>query len=315
MLRFTSLSALFVSLVAAIGRADEPQQFRYQFKKGQELVFQQETETKQSQSLGGMDFSTTIKNSQIEAGKLQSVDDKGNFKFQTEIKRLNVEMNVARVGKYKFNSTDAEHEKGSVLGQALTPMYESLSGASITTVISPRGKIVGVEGLAELLQQSVKDNPLAAQFAGGGVTNDGAKVVRSEYYVEFPDKRLAVGDKWEIPMELELPKVGKVMGKSTYTFVGMEKLGNRVVAKITSTSDLSIDLNIEMDGAKVTGQLSSGANSGTAYFDPTLGQLVSRVGSIELSGSLKIEVGGNTIDLEQSQTVKTSTKLLDKLPQ
>lgn len=88
--------------------------------------------------------------------------------MRTENKLLKVEMKNDRIGGYTYDSASSDRDTGSQVGQAITPLYDRLNGAVLTFSLTPQGKLTGAKGFQELLGDLVKDNPLVAQFVGGG---------------------------------------------------------------------------------------------------------------------------------------------------
>jgi hypothetical protein len=160
----------------------------------------------------------------------------------------------------------------------------------------------------------LKDNPLAAQFAGGG-SDDAYKMGLSEQFVTFGDKPVKVGDTWERKFEFDLPQLGKAVGKTTYTYEGNETVKGRKLMKMTLSKELSFDADIKIGEATVSGNFSSEKSSGTAYFDVEKGQLVSLSSKFVLKGQLQVNVNGQNIQIDMDQTQSYKTELLEKLPE
>jgi uncharacterized protein DUF6263 len=236
---------------------------------------------------------------------VKEVDDKGNLHIQAENKALAVTIKSGPIGKGEltYDSKDKTKNKNTLPGQDLLPLFERLSGAKLTVVISPLGKINDFKGYKELIADLVKDNPALEKF--GGASEEAAKINLGEFLPSLPEKAVSAGDKWEVPFEVKLPQIGVIKGKKIYWYQGEGTVGNRKTAKISVTSELSADLNIQQDGAKVTGKMSITGSKGTIEFDPQAGYVISLSSEITLSGDLTLSAGGMDIPvaLEQVQTV------------
>ncbi|MGE5194801.1 MAG: DUF6263 family protein, partial [Deltaproteobacteria bacterium] len=197
---------------------------------------------------------------------------------------------------------------------AATPLLERLTGSEYDVVVNPQGDVVEVKGFASLIADLVKDNPIAAQFGGGG-TDAGAKFSEQETFVKLSEKPVKPGDHWERSFETDLSGLGKAKGKITYVFEGYDKVGERKTVRIGVTTDLSFDLKVEAGGAKVTGTISTTRASGSVQFDPEAGKVVSSKNDMSLSGQLTAEAGGMTFTIDNQQEQKSSSELLDKLPE
>src|SRR5207244_10810654 len=147
------------------------------------------------------------------------------------------------------------NEKGSALRAPSPALYERLRNATLTYTVTPLGKMVKIEGYKELLGDVLKDNPIAAQFAAGG-SEEALQIGLAEYIPPLSKEPVRPGSRWEVPYQLNLDKFGKATGKRTYTYDGEGEVGKHKTAKITFTTELSFELDIDMGGAKVTGTLS-----------------------------------------------------------
>lgn len=296
-------------------RAEEAIQFRYQYSPSAKLLYRTAVTASQKQNVAGMDVENSQKTTEISEISLVETAQDGNFKLQSENKRMKVEMDIGPLGKYNFDSTSKENEKGSVLGTSLTPMYESMTGAYTFLTLTPRGEVTELKGFEETIKNALKDNPIAAQFAGGG-TDEAAKMAYNMIMPIFPEKAISPGDTWEQPYNIALPKLGDMKGKRVLKFEGMESVNGQKVAKISVTTELSANINIDVENqAKVTGKVSVTKSSGTYLFDPAAGRLLKFEGSMEMDGDMTVEAGGQTIPIKQSQKQTQLYELIDKLPE
>lgn len=306
--------ALSVLLAAGMLPADEPVTLRYQISENEALAYRTVTGVKQTQKVANQEIVTEMTNTDVSVRTLQKIDDEGNFHLQTENKRLKAEVNIGPLGKYEFDSEATERDTASVLGSQVGPFYDRLSGAILNLTVSPRGEVVKLEGYEELLGDLLKQYPLAAQFAGGG-SDDAAKMSMAEQFVLLSEEAVEPGDTWEQTYQIELPKIGTIEGKRIYKYIGREKVGEAATAKISETTQLEFDLDVNTGQAQVTGRMSVGDSSGVIQFDPENGRLISRESSYTLSGDLMVTAGGNTLPVQTSQTQRVKIELLDELPE
>ena len=312
----TRFALALAMMFAAIGgaRAEQAKTFRYKMQKDQPLIYRFTQTTKQTQKVNGRTIETEVGQTTVKVWTLEKIDEKGNFHLKDETRQLKAKIEIGPLGEYKYDSTAAEQESGTVLSEALNPVYDQLSTASLTVTVAPDGNILSVEGYEELLGDLLKDNPLASQLTGGG-SKEAAKLSLADQFIQFGENPVKPGDTWEKSYEIELGRIGKVQGKQVYTYVGPDKVGDRPTAKFTVTYDLSVDIDINTQGSKVTGTLSTADASGTVQFDPENGRIVSKQTTLTLSGNLNISAGDQNFTVEISQTQTTKLELLDKLPE
>jgi len=287
---------------------------QYQFKPKEELIYRVTGNINSTQKVNEMTSKNTVTTKEIVVQRLDKMDGKKNFQLESENKRLEVSLEIGPLGKYTFDSTSDDNERGSQLGGELTPVYETLSGAVLKVTMSPRGEVLGVRGYESLLLPVLKGKQLAPQFVGGG-TNKAAQLQQAELFPVLSNKPVKPGDTWVAPLKLQVAKLGEADGRKTYKYAGLRKLKDRSLAKITYSYDLTFKLDLSMGGSKISGELAITKGGGTALFDPAKGHLVSLKGQYELGGDLTVEVGEKTIPVRVDQTQTFSVEQLQKLPE
>jgi hypothetical protein len=308
-----ALCILALLALTGVSRADEPVLLRYKLAKGATLIYKSGHEMKQTQTINGNKIENSTTQETVTTRNIEDVDQEGKATLKTKAVQRKVRAEFGVAGKYEFDSKSTERDTSSMIGAAVTPLLERLTGSEYEVQVNPRGEIVAVKGYAELVADLIKDNPLASQFAGGGAA--GAKLAEQEAFAVLSEEAVKPGDQWERPFELELAGLGKAKGKVVCVFEGHDKVGDRKTARIGITTDLSFELNLDMGGAKVTGTISTTRSSGTVQFDPEAGRLISAKNNMAMSGQLTVEAGGMTFTIDNQQEQTTSTELLDKLPE
>jgi hypothetical protein len=223
-------------------------------------------------------------------------------------------MKVGPLGEYVYDSKSEKHDEGGPLSTALNPIYDRLKTAALSFTLTPRGELTALEGMKELLEDVLKDNPIGTQFTGGG-SDKVAQMGMAEMFAVFGEKPVKPGDTWEAKYELDLPKLGKAEGKRIYTFEGFDKVQDRKTARIRVSHELSFDVDLETGGAKVKGKMKIDQSSGVIQFDPDKGRIVSMDSTYQISGDLNVDAGGKLIPVKSEQTQSVKVELLDKLPE
>lgn len=304
---------VFASISAAGARADEPVLLRYKETKGQTRYYKNVQEMKQKQTIANMKLENSFNQEAIVVRTVEDVSSAGLTTFKVKADRRKVKAEFGPLGKFEFDSKSSERDTSSQIGSAMTPILERITGSEFEIVINPQGQVTEVKGYAEMIADLVKDNPFGAQFGGGD--NNAAKNAEQDAFVILSDKPVKPGDKWETPFEVPLATLGTVKGKTTCTFEGYDKVGDRKTVRIGVTTDVSIDLKLDQGGMKVTGTLSSNNSEGTVQFDPEAGCVVSARRGFSLSGQLTVEAGGMIIPVDNQQDHVYELTLLEKLPE
>lgn len=311
--RWGVVLGVVVGLLHAAAYAEDGTTLKYKLAKGDKLIYRTKSEMKQTQTIMGMALENDMTNEGVSSYTVEAVDEKGNFQLSVKGERLKVKAKFGALGEFAFDSQSSERDKSSVIGAAVTPLFERLSGAVYQATLSPEGEVVEVKGYADLLRDLVENNPITAQFAGGG-SDDVAKEGLREMFPRVSKDAVKPGDTWEVPHEIAMPKLGKMKGKSSFRYVGPDKVGDRQTAKIEVTTDSSMDLDIDMDGTKVTGKISTNSATGTLQFDVAAGRVISNQSTVSMGGTLNVNVNGMDIPIQNEQTMKSAVELLEKLP-
>jgi hypothetical protein len=320
LLRLVRMTAIVVVCCCGLAsaRADEPVLLKYKVAKGDTRHYRTTQTMKQAQSLtvNGMTIKqdNSMKQEAIVTRVADEVGSDGKVTFLLKAERRKMTAEFGALGKFEFDSKSTDRDTGSAIGAALTPLLERLTGSEYHVIVNSQGKVAEVKGYAELIADILKDNPLAGQFGGGG---DNAAAVLSEQdsFAFLSDKPVSAGDQWEVPVEMELPKLGKVKAKLTYTFEGPDMVGNRKTVRIGVTGEMTMELNLDQGNTKVTGILTASNSSGTVQFDPAAGCVVSMKRNATLGGMLTVEAGGMTIPVDNQQEQSSTFELLEKLPE
>lgn len=301
-----------IGFLYGAAHADDGIILKHKFAQGDKLVYRSKLEMKQSQTIMGAVTENTMTNDAISSYTVESVDGMGNAKLRVKGERLKATAKFGMLGEYAFDSESSQRDKSSMIGLALTPLMERMSGIIFEATVPPEGGAIEVKGYADQLRDLVDNNPLTAQFAAGG-TDDAAKQSLEGVFPKLPKTVAKTGDTWEFPVEFGLGKTGTLKGKTTYVFANLDKVGDRATAKLNMTTDLTVDINLEMDGAKVTGKISTNNSSGFVQFDMEAGHALSGESSVSMGGTLNVNVNGMDFSVQNDQTMKTTIEYLPKL--
>jgi hypothetical protein len=305
---------VLMCLAAAPAVAAEPVLLRYKFAKGDQIVYRNTHQEKQQQTIGDMKLDSTTRNEVVVAQVVEEIDGDGNAIIKTKDVSRKTKVD-GQQGKYEFDSKSTERDMASETGAAVTPYLERLTGSEYVVKVSPRGEVIEVKGFAELIADLVKDNPLGALLAGASVDNDGAKHTAQQELVTFSAKPVSPGDTWEDSVETVLKNIGKLKATVVYTYEGDDKVGNRKTLRLGVKTDLTIDLELEVPGAKITGTMSTTSSEGTVQFDPAAGRIVTSTHKIGMSGRLMVDAGGMMIPVDNSEEHVNTSELLEKVPE
>ncbi|HUG92571.1 MAG TPA: DUF6263 family protein [Planctomycetaceae bacterium] len=303
----------FALVASASARAGEGVTLQYKQKEGDRQIYETSSSMQQKQVVGDQTLQTAFTMKEIAVRTFKEPTADGDFTIASENKRLSFTANIPQVGEYTYDSRKSERESGTQLADELNKVFGRLDGAEITFTMTPRGEVRSVSGIQELLADILEENPIGAQFVGGG-SNEAYKIGLAERLVYLPGKPVQPGDTWEQSFSAKLPSLGTMTAKRTFKYEGPDKVGDRPTARISVASEMVFDLNLDQGDADVSGTLKTTKGQGTAQFDPEAGRLLSFKSEIALSGELSVKVGEMVVAVQTEQNQTNTTQLLEELP-
>jgi hypothetical protein len=138
----------------------------------------------------------------------------------------------------------------------------------------------------------------------------------------IPNKEVVKGDTWERKSELNMGPIGKYENTYKYTYEGkntdakdekekkLDKIKVETTLKYIAPGDQAAGggLPFRIKGA----DLKSKEGTGTILFDAEKGRIEKSNMSLKLEGKLTIEIGGQTTEVDLSQTQTTNVETSDK---
>jgi hypothetical protein len=291
--------------------AQGPVLMKHKFTQGAAQNYKSSDGMKQSQSIMGMKQETSMTQESYFSRTAESVDASGKAKLKVKFSRIKMDGHFGPGIAYKFDSDAKDNDKTGLIGAMVGPAMEKLSKAEYSITVDGQGKVGEVRGFIEQLAELLKANPASAQFLGAD-SNESAKVKEQQSMFVLSDKPVKVGDTWEVPLNADLGKLGKVSGKTVCKYEGPDQVGNRKTAKISFTTNMAMDLEMDQGPAKVKGRMESTKSSGIAQFDVEKGVLVSLDKSVSLSGKLNISFGGMMLPVDAQQEQTSKLELVEK---
>jgi hypothetical protein len=286
---------------------------RHKFAKGDRLVYRAGHEVKQVQTIMDMKINSTTRQELVTSYVVEEIDGDGNAVFVTKAVRRKTTMD-GDGGKYEFDSKSSERDTGTEIGTAVTPYLERLTGSEYRIKLTPRGNVVEVKGFAELIADLVKDNSYGALLAEVIADNEGAEYTEQEHFPIFSEKPVEPGDVWEEAFDTKIKGLGTLKGRVTYTYEADDKVGQRKTVRIGIKTDMTIDIDLDVMAAKVSGTLSTTHSEGTIQFDSAAGRVVTSKQTLGMSGQLMVNAGGANFAMESSDEHTDTAEVLEKLP-
>ncbi len=232
-------------------------------------------------------------------------------KWKLEQKILGVKMDIDIGGApIKYDSTTPAGT--GTASSPLSEFFKALVGSSFTVTIDPKTyKVTEIKGRDEFVKKLTDANKQMKPLLDKILSEDALREMAEPTFAVIPADTVEEGKKWTKKTPLDMGPIGKYENEYTYTYKGREK----DLDKIEVATKLSYSPPAQAEGIGglpfriKNAKLESKDSKGTILFNRDKGRVEKSDMSVNLGGSLDIEIGGQQtkVDLEQKQTTEIST--------
>lgn len=263
----------FLIFGASVGlRADAP--LRLRLEKGQKFLYRYEINNETNMTVPIPDNEQTItqttKQTQVMEQRVLDVDEEGIATVEVKTTHAAVQANMGPLGSFGYDSDSGNNDPDS----PLTPIYEKFLNKPFTMRITPRGKVLEVKGLSDLLAGAAgQDHPMLGQF-GAAFSDAELSAMCQTFAPLYPEEPQS---SWTQENDMTVPIVGKVHSRSDYVSLGEKVVRDipAVVFDVTTTMESENDIGnkiiagplemlVRMDSMTMNGTMSVGASDGYA---------------------------------------------------
>lgn len=248
------LAILFPLLI----HADEGVELRRHWVTGKKYYRVIRVDQELKMSFGETSLRQTIVN-EIDTSEAVSprADGKGKqVKFKYERFLMDMDQNGKKT---HFDSSEADAEGTQ------NPSYDAMSklvGREFSAVLNDQDEVTGMEKGDTGLEPAKLDAML--------------DIMKKSGLQSFPDHPVKPGDHWPFESTVNLPQIGKVAVKGTYTMQRMTDHEGVSCAELGIDGEFSLDLAAAEKTSKLSrmgAKLNKASMKGTLWFDPKLGVL------------------------------------------
>lgn len=236
-------------------------------------------------------------------------DKDGNWKIKQEIEGIKMKIDIAG-NPVSFDSTQENPAAGA--NTALSEFFKALKGSSFTLTFNSKTlKVDKVDGRKEFIDKLATANQQLQPLLAKILSDDALRQMADPTFGILPPAGKKVKDSWESTSTLNLGPVGTYTNKYKYTWQEQDAK-NKDLEVITVETTLSYTAPTESDPAlpfkikSSTLATKPEKDPGKITFNTKLGRLQSSDVKITLSGTLMIEIGGNSTQVELTQNQTTS---------
>lgn len=249
--------------------------------KGQEYVYQNNTIMDINQTMGTQEMKVYNSSTSTTKNLINNITKKGNIEVVTS------NWDVVTVMKMPMADTTKTENKGMV-----GPSYKVLLGKT--------GKPISREKY---------DTTNMAPGTGSIDLNN--KLTSSGLFVEFPEKDIKIGDKWNKDVTDSVAIMGGnkmgVTAKTDYTLGGIETIDGKKLQKVTFTSNMELGGKMKMQGMEMFLE-GTGVSTGTSYIEPVTKVIYKTETDIELDMTIAV-TGQQSMTIPMNQKIKVTQTL------
>jgi Family of unknown function (DUF6263) len=286
----------------------------WKFEKGKS--FFQKMTTNTSQTMEVMNNKVTQKQEQTFYFKwTPQKQDGDNWEIEQEI--LGVKMDIDIGGSpIKYDSTS---QAAANTSNPLSEFFKALVGSKFTITLNTKTlKVTNIQGRKEFVDKLVAANKQMQPLLEKILSEDALKQMADPTFSVVSTDPVEKDKSWKKKTTLDMGPIGKYDNEYTYTYEGEDKTSKFDSIKVDTQLKYSAPAQTEGIGGlpfKITSaDLQSKNAKGTILFNRKEGRVEKSDMSLELSGKLQIEIGGQKTDVTLSQTQKTTVDTSDKEP-
>jgi len=312
-----SVLALFVAVLAPSvqARQGEKATLKWKFEPGKTFYQKMVTETKQKMTVGSNEVNQTQSQTFFFSWTVNKVEG-DTVTLTQKIEGVIMKIDIGNQ-KIDYDSTKKQDQPGNPLSEFFKNMVAS-KGFEI--VLNQKTmKVTDVKNRVEFLNDLVKANPQMRPLLETILSEESVKQMAEPTFAAIPGEEVTKGKSWPRESKLNMGPIGTYENKYDYTLNKIDKDIAEIAVKTTLTYTPPT-----ADAAGVGGlpfriksaDLKSSNANGTINFSTKEGRIVSSNLTLELSGDLSIEIGGQTtkVTLTQTQT-SVVTNLAEKPPE
>jgi len=294
MLRQVLCGLAVMSAFAAAPAYGQEVNLKFKFKEGDKFWMEEVVDQKQTMTVMGQQIKMDLKSTTIRSYNIKKVTPE----------------NIVMVMKIE----DVKVTGGGEFGGPAVQMAEKTKGATMTVTMTPGGKVKKLEGFEEFVKNLVGDDEVAKAMKE--LLNEETIITSVEQSFAFlPDRAVKKDDTWTGNAKVSLGPIGSFHMDNHYTYNGKKNGGEEILDKF------DMKFMPPKDGGnfaglpfKVVKTDLKGDGKGTYVFDAQKGRLASATVSMQMQGTMKMEVAGNEAELGMSLANTSTIRVLDQNP-
>jgi hypothetical protein len=291
---------------------------KWKFEKGKTFYQKLTTETDQTMTVNNNPVKQTQKQTFYFSWTVDKVEGDTVLLIQ---KILGVVMDIDIGGsKISYDSTATGPNAATANAQnPLSEFFKQLKDAEFKiTLDTKKLEVTKIEGREEFLKKLVSANQQMKPLLEQILSEKALKEMAEPTFAVLPTEPKAKGESWTRKTQLDMGPIGKYENEYKYTYEGKDEKGlHKIKVEATLVYSPPAEGTAGVGGLPFKikeAKLKSSNSSGMIYFDEAKGRVDRSNLSLELSGELSIEIGGQTTKVDLKQTQKTGVESSDDDP-
>ncbi len=325
-LLFLAVLALSFAGLDLFGRADEKKddtkktaetkkeaskssKLEWKFEVGKPFYQTMTTKTEQNMKVMNNDVKQTQTQTFYFSWTPQEKLPDGKWKLEQKI--LGVKMDIDIGGApIKYDSTTPAAAGNA--SNSLSEFFKALIGSSFIVTVDPKTyKVIEIKGRDEFVNKLANANKQMKPLLDKILSEEALREMAEPTFAVIPTDAVEKGKKWTKKTTLDMGPIGKYENEYIYTYEGLDKDLDKIEVA-TKLSYLPPGQTEGIGGLPFrikSAKLESKDSKGTILFNRNKGRVEKSDMSVNLGGSLDIEIGGQQtkVDLEQKQTTEIAT--------
>jgi hypothetical protein len=300
-----------VGLIAPAFGQESGTKLQWKFEKGKTFYQEMKTTTDQTMKVMGSDIKQ--KQEQTFIFSWTPVEEKdGNWDIKQKIEAVKMRIEIGGQP-IEYDST-----KEGQTSTALSDFFKQLVGSEFTLTVNKDFKVTAIKGREEFLKKLTGANPQMESLLKQILSEEALKQMADPTFAAIPNAVKKVGESWEKTSTLDMGPIGKYENAYKYTYKGpdkdkkLDKIEVETTLKYTPPAPTAVGGGLPFKIVSAT--LASKNAGGTIAFNAEKGRVEESNMKVDLSGDLKIEIGGQATDVKLDQTQTTTVKTSDDKP-
>ena len=286
------------------------------WKFTKDVPFYQEMTTKTVQNIKVQGLDVGQNQEQTFYFKFEPIKQEGDaWVVRQTIEGVKMKIDIAG-SPVSYDSTNETAPGGT--NTALSEFFKALKGSQFTLTIGKDGTVQKVEGRDEFIKKLVAANKQLEVLLNKILGEEAIKQMADPTFGMVPKEPKKPGESWPKSVKLTLGPLGSYENTYTYTYAkqtgDLAEIDVKVALKYSppSADQGGETLPFKIKGGKIEQVPDDKSNTGKITFNTKTGRIEASNVKVKMTGTLTLDIGGTTTDVNLTQDQETTVRTQDK---